>query len=1744
GFCHKSGVHEDTGPQIDSGSHTAHLAYGFTTMNTPVNPIKCTACHTANTIPPKVGVLAFNCSGCHTTHNPDLIFPLFQAMHIDGEVTINLHLAFGSGNYNGTPAPGDGYGSCSDLYCHSDGTSLASTVVPANTAPAWGTSGSLACDSCHENGPSYANGAPKANSHVVHLAQSLTCDQCHYTTTNDGISISSRDTHVNLAYDVDPGAGVSFTYTFNAGVGACSNITCHGATDASWGTTACLGCHSVVQGGRAAVGGQFSSNSHHIQGGQVTDAHCYECHWEANSDGTIASAYHGGTNASGAPVDLVIYGAGSRPIVYAEGTTAVRYTADGSRSEIAQVNDHCLGCHSDQNNNTYPFGDGKTPKQYAWDGTSVAARYSQFDPVADRTPWGKYTGPNITPKATQTKAYSAHGNAVSNQGGWELIAQPDPAPAELLWTNTRGGSVNVACYDCHNSHGSSVTGTTTSYASATGSGGILKDTQASVGGYSVTYQPVAGGSADEKNLYNPGASLCFDCHMKADGSGSQPWGYNTTFGATAKINGYSDPPYFASTGAGNHQRYPYKNQLNNKGGHFGASSSLGSTPGMSIGGLCTPCHDPHGVSPSLGANQQYSVPLLKGSWLTSPYKEDVAPASTSMQRAAPWTVPYDVHINIDQNTFGTHFNQLVSGIAQADSQFAGLCLTCHPKENLTDGVTHAWKSKDRIHESVKGWEYPLGSATKHKFSCSKCHAPHSTGQPRLMVTNCMDWTHKGRTANSTGATASGTYEMCGWGDGRIPGNYNYDACDSWGQGSYTAACHEAQNAHAVGDTDQSWNMLTPWGSVPTLTISAPSALTSSSSNIVKATITWSSNLASSSIVNYGLTSTYDQTITLPGPVTAHSVLLSNLSNHKSYHYQVSSNAYLGQQATSGDRTFTTNIPPSIPSLKLEPTKGCPGGCNVPLEWNASTDPDGNVVEYFLQLDDNSGFTSPDISVGWTTATTATVGPLASDGTWYWRVQARDSVYNTAVSNWSNASSFKTQAAYPAPNVPAHRLPGNNSSLVCDCNNGCSPTFYWYASSGADPDNGPVDYLIEVDTVSSFDSPDKKTSVWITGASSVVSAAVGPLETAKTWYWHVKARYTSPVEQQSIWSAAWSLNTLYPPPSMPTGLSSLAYNVCVLGDCSMPLNWNASTACATGGEVEYNVQVSDNSGFVDPIIVSPGWIDTISWLADPLEVAKTWFWRVRARDAVYNTAVSNFTNGPSFKTTTAEPPAKPVIIPHGNYNSACLATDISVQWYEVSSPDGDPVDYYIYTSLGDSGWQLAENLPAGSVAGTKQWTFNGTGTGITWKVMARDRNHPDATSAWSNVNSFDDIGCWGSSCPLVFAWTGTTYDYITDLAGPIIGLPARGTKKPVNLYQPAVAMLDDLVPDGDGQYRVKMRESLPEISFIDSVSLLVADYPQGYELYTSGAETTYNYRYVEPLHFYTAKDPVLPISAVGSDGRDVLASVLAVDNIPASMDPFDPGYYYLLDFGTIQQPQYAKLLLDSWSIFGVRSLTASGIVQPYIELVDADGNWVKVRSFGTPSGDLKTMVVDLSNLFLSDDHRIRIYMGIRPSSRWVIDRVRLDQSAPVAVAVQELQAISAELQFGGDAIETMSTLDSRIIASNDSLPVNSTIPSYGNFTRYGDVFPLLTSSDDKFVIMREGDEVELLFPALSQPQLGDSRSFIINSDLYYKSLEVINTVEPLPFHGMSDFPYPETESYPMDADHLQYLEEYNTRIYLP
>jgi hypothetical protein len=105
---------------------------------------------------------------------------------------------------------------------------------------------------------------------------------------------------------------------------------------------------------------------------------------------------------------------------------------------------------------------------------------------------------------------------------------------------------------------------------------------------------------------------------------------------------------------------------------------------------------------------------------------------------------------------------------------------------------------------------------------------------------------------------------------------------------------------------------------------------------------------------------------------------------------------------------------------------------------------------------------------------------------------------------------------------------------------------------------------------------------------------------------------------------------------------------------------------------------------------------------------------------------------------------------------------------------------------------------------------------------------------------------------------------------------------------------------------------------------------------------------------------------------------------------------------------------------------------------------------------------------------------------------------------------------------------------------------GLYTREGDVRPLISRSDDMFVIAKPGDEVAVSFDASALPALpaGWSRTFLLRGDGFSKEMDVNSAspdrVEPLPFHGMSQYPYKPPAHYPDSPAHRMYRAQYNTR----
>ena len=197
--------------------------------------------------------------------------------------------------------------------------------------------------------------------------------------------------------------------------------------------------------------------------------------------------------------------------------------------------------------------------------------------------------------------------------------------------------------------------------------------------------------------------------------------------------------------------------------------------------------------------------------------------------------------------------------------------------------------------------------------------------------------------------------------------------------------------------------------------------------------------------------------------------------------------------------------------------------------------------------------------------------------------------------------------------------------------------------------------------------------------------------------------------------------------------------------------------------------------------------------------------------------------------------------------------------------------------------------------------------------------------------------------------------------------------------------------------------------------------------------------------------------------------------------------------------------------------------------------------GLPAGLPKSIVVDLTGMFPTPDHRVRITNNMEIYWDQILVNT-YEGGGPIHVTT--LVPDKATLAFAGYPLELRKRpedYDYRQLSRHDAFQVHR-----GNYTRYGDVAPLMKSADDMFAIMATGDEITADFDASQLPVLpaGWHRTLLVYADGYEKAMETYTpfpgTVGPLPFHEMTRYPYPATEHYPDDAEHVRYQLEYNTR----
>jgi Flp pilus assembly protein TadD len=422
---------------------------------------------------------------------------------------------------------------------------------------------------------------------------------------------------------------------------------------------------------------------------------------------------------------------------------------------------------------------------------------------------------------------------------------------------------------------------------------------------------------------------------------------------------------------------------------------------------------------------------------------------------------------------------------------------------------------------------------------------------------------------------------------------------------------------------------------------------------------------------------------------------------------------------------------------------------------------------------------------------------------------------------------------------------------------------------------------------------------------------------------------------------------------------------------------------------------------------------------------------------------------------------------------------------------------------------------------------------------------------------------GSSCPLLFAWNGRKNGFVSDFMG-VGGLGLWVAPGVYGMPQPEEYV--KIGPDGlaptDGAYLLHVVENLEEVTYLDEVKLLTLDHPGEIDVYPLGA---FGGKERQPHRVLAIRQDgrVFPARAKDHNDRDVTDTILKIDRLYADNFRLDrlAGYaemhHLTLEFpesiGRLERP---VLFLYGWVDFEYSSANYSayqkGVVMtpPVLEVLDrSDGLFHPVLDpMGFPPGLPRMISVDLRQLAPLPARQLRL----RTNMRVFWDQIFIAEPLSEAdlaekVKVSEVKPSGAHLHRRGFPREH--SPDGREPKIYDYSILDNTQPfrvMTGDYTRFGRVTELLTRTDDRFVIFGKGEEVSLEFPVKGLPEVPrrSRRSFMLYARGYCKDMDphtaFSETVEPLPFAGMSAYPYPEGERYPDDLEHREYRKTWNLR----
>jgi phosphodiesterase/alkaline phosphatase D-like protein/type II secretory pathway pseudopilin PulG len=406
-----------------------------------------------------------------------------------------------------------------------------------------------------------------------------------------------------------------------------------------------------------------------------------------------------------------------------------------------------------------------------------------------------------------------------------------------------------------------------------------------------------------------------------------------------------------------------------------------------------------------------------------------------------------------------------------------------------------------------------------------------------------------------------------------------------------------------------------------------SALSVGAINHDSSTVTWNTDEAATSQVEYGTVSgTYTDTTTLDtNQTTSHSQLLGGLRFSTVYYYRALSRDAAGNLVTSPEQSFTTsNI---ITSFSASPLAN-----SATITWTTII-PANTQVQYGPTV--AMGSITPLDPVMRTTGHTRTLTGLAPGTLYYFRMLSGDASGNLATLD----SQFTTSGDATPPTISAISISNRNTP---------NPTITWNT-------NEPADSEVEFGLSNAYGSTSGLNPTLVTAGHS---RTLNGLTMNTTYYYRIRSRDAA----GNLGTSAGTFVTDDIPPvlTLPPTITGLTGN-------SATINWSVNESSAP--RVEYGLTPSYGSltGFGSNSV--PAQSRTLTGLQPNVQ----YHYRVRSRDAAQN--LSPWSGDYTFVTDVSGPTISGV-------SSSTTQNSATITW-GTNEPATSQVEYGLTTAYGNT-----------------------------------------------------------------------------------------------------------------------------------------------------------------------------------------------------------------------------------------------------------------------------------------------------------------------------------------------------------------------------------------------------------------------------------------------------------------------------